>query len=512
MLEGSDYGFRLGSFDPTLPVVIDPLLQSTYLGGAGFDFIQDDAITVDPSSGDVLVAGVTDSGDFPGTLAGAQPAFVASGDGFVVRLDRALTTFLQATYLGGEGLDIAQGIAVHPVSGEVFVTGSTDSTDFPGTSGGAQAAYGGGAVDGFVARLDRTLTSLLQATYLGGRGFDRCFRISLLSNGGEVIVAGLTGSEGGAQAANGGGEYDGFLARLNATLTTLLQATYLGGAGEDVVLCLAVHPSSGDVLAAGSTTSTDFPATAGGAQPVSRSNGDAFATRLNPGLTALLQTTYLGGGDLDFARGLVAHPTTGEVLVAGFTQSIDFPGTAGGAQSEFPGGLFSGFASRLDSALTELIQSTFLGGISGGGQVSAAAVHPSSGELLLAGATISTDFPATAGGAQAENGGDVDGVVSRLDPSLTAIRQSTYLGGSTEDEIWALTVDPTSGEILVAGWTDSVDLPVTTGVAQPGFSGEFIDAFVARLTADLAAPPMERLPPLPVRRPSPALPTIPPRD
>src|SRR5262249_54897272 len=111
-----------------------------------------EAIAIHPSSGEVFVAGSTNSTDFPGTTGGAQPAYGGGGDAFVARLNAALTTLVQATYLGGPHLDHSIDPAIHPTSGEVLAAGRTLS-GFPGTAGGAQPAFGGGVTDAFVARL-----------------------------------------------------------------------------------------------------------------------------------------------------------------------------------------------------------------------------------------------------------------------------------------------------------------------------------------------------------------------
>ena len=186
---GREYGFSLGSHDPALPVVIDPLLQATYLGGSGDDF--GNALAIHPTSGEVYVAGNTNSADFPGTAGGAQPAFTDGSDVYVARMNAALTTLLQATYLGGSGTpeppgcplrprlgcdrpasgssDIGWALAIHPISGEVFLAGETESTNFPGTAGGAQPDNGGGSSDAFVARLNATLTDVESGDLPGGQ-------------------------------------------------------------------------------------------------------------------------------------------------------------------------------------------------------------------------------------------------------------------------------------------------------------------------------------------------------
>ena len=173
-MRGSTYGFRVGHFDRTRPLTIDPVLQSTYLGGGNADSL--DAVTVHPGTGEVLVVGETYSYSMPGV----SEAHLGNGGGidtFVARFDPELATLLQVAYFGGTGGDAARSIAVSRSSGDVYVAGATSSLDLPGVFGRAQPTYAG-AVDGFVVRFDPSLTRLLGATYLGGAGLDRILGIA----------------------------------------------------------------------------------------------------------------------------------------------------------------------------------------------------------------------------------------------------------------------------------------------------------------------------------------------
>ena len=183
MLADDRYGFRLRDYDPTYPVVIDPLLQSTYLG----DFGPDEAYAIAVNaSGDVYVTGYTEDTipDFlsamqlwplPPLTGGAQPT-PAGRDAFVVRLRNDLKApILATTYLGGSGHEHGNAITVDPLNGVVFVAGHTNSSNFPGTSGGNSA----GTDKAFVAALKDTLSTLIKSTYLGGNGSERAFGIAL---------------------------------------------------------------------------------------------------------------------------------------------------------------------------------------------------------------------------------------------------------------------------------------------------------------------------------------------
>jgi hypothetical protein len=150
------YSFEVAKADPSLPIVIDPILQSTYLGGRGTDEAY--ALAIHPKTGEVYVAGMTASTDFPNTFGGAQGDFIGRVDVFVSRLNSNLTRILQSTYLGGRGVDEAYALTLHPTTGEVYVAGITDSTDFPKTAGGAQANIEGHR-EAFVASLTADLAA-----------------------------------------------------------------------------------------------------------------------------------------------------------------------------------------------------------------------------------------------------------------------------------------------------------------------------------------------------------------
>jgi hypothetical protein len=306
------------------------------------------------------------------------------------------------------------------------------SDEFPRTSGGAQASSGGWS-DAFVARLNSSLTQILQSTYLGGSRWDKAYALAIHPKTGDVYVAGETQSTnfprttGGAQASYVDWN-DAFVARLNSSLTQILQATYLGGGNNDYANALAIHPTTGDVYVAGETQSTNFPRTTGGAQGSRGGSLDAFVARLNSNLTQILQSTYLGGSGTDTAFALAIHPTTGEVYVAGRTTSTDFPRTSGGAQGRYGGDPSDAFVTRLNSSLTQILQSTYLGG-SGTDTAFALAIRPTTGEVYVTGWTSSDNFPRTTGGAQENNRGWRDAFVARLSADLASGSRSSGGGG-----------------------------------------------------------------------------------
>src|SRR5262249_40371327 len=257
---------------------------------------------------------------------------------------------------------------------------------------------------------------------------------------------------------------DGFVARLNAGLTALEQATYIGGSDDDDALALAIEPTTGDVYVAGFADSRDRAGTNGGAQSAFGGLDDGFVARLNGNLTALEQATFLGGSGAEEVSALAIVATTGDVYAGGSTGSPNFPGTSGGAQSALVG-IDNGFVARLNSNLTALDQATYLGG----GTEHLLAGQPTMTRAERAGLTASSNFPDTGNGVQTALAGDFDAFIARLSAGLTALDQATYLGGPSSDAALALAIGPTTGDVYVAGLTTSTVFPGTAGGAQSAF-------------------------------------------
>jgi len=484
-VERNEYGFKLGAYDRGRELVIDPILQSSYLGGSGDEYAISIAVG---SGGNVYVTGCTNSGDFPGTGGGGAQYMNNGGyDAFVAELNPALTFLVQFTYLGGSGEDLAWSIATDS-EGNVYVVGWTKSTNFPGTAGGAQPSFGGGnSYDGFVAKFNSDLTTILQSSYLGGSRDDHAYSIAI-SNGvfvvGDTFSTDFPATELGVQPSNGG-DTDAFVARFNSALTAFYRSTYLGGSTTDSARYIATD-SSGNLYVTGYTYSTNFPGTTGGAQPsFGGGSYDAFVAKLDATLTTILQSTYLGGNTSDNPYS-IAIDSRGNAYVTGWTNSTNFPGTAGGAQPSFGGGNFDAFVAKLDPTLTDLVQSTYLGG--SGEDIAYSIAIGSKGSVYVVGGTGSTNFPGTAEGPQPSYGGGYrDGFVAQLNPALTDLVQSTYLGGSGDD--FAYTTAIGSDETLYGvGYTYSTIFPGTEGGAQSSLGGSR-DAFVARLYLSVTEPP-----------------------
>jgi hypothetical protein len=253
----------------------------------------------------------------------------------------------------------------------------------------------------------------------------------------------------------------------------LSYSTYLGGGGQDSARAIAVD-AAGYAYVAGYTDSTDFPS----ATPLQTKSGgvDAFVAKLNPAGNALVYCTYLGGGWDDRAFSL-ATDARGNVYVAGWTYSPNFPTTAGARQRSLGGGR-DAFVSKLNPAGNSLVYSTYLGG---GGHDSANAIAvDAAGNAYIAGDTYSSDFPVS-NAFQGSSGGGQDGFVAKLNPAGSALLWSTYLGGNGDDRANALALDA-SGNIYVTGGTFSTNFPTFHAMQPTNAGGQ--DAFVTKLAVD----------------------------
>jgi hypothetical protein len=482
LLAKNEVGFVVGRYDRTRTLVIDPVIvYSTYLGGSAVD--EGLGMAVD-AAGNAYITGLVESTTFPGVDGSSiQPSNGYDFDAFVTKINPAGTAIVYSTYLGGNGgNEYGMAIAVD-ASGNAYVAGGTNSTNFPGASGSAiQSTFGGNWRDGFATKINAAGNAITYSTYLGGSGDDIAWRIAADSSGNAYVV-GMTGSTtfpgvsgGSIQSTNPSG--GSFVTKINAAGTATIWSTFLGGGSASG---LAVD-GSGNVFVGGTTSSTTFPGVTGGSlQSTNAGNNDAFITKINAAGTAITWSTFLGGSGAEELYGLAIQG--GNVYVTGSTDSTTFPGVGGGSIQSTNGGSGDAFVTKINSTGTAITWSTFLGGSaidlpSGGIAVDA------SGNAYVAGATVSTTFTGVDGSSmQSSNGGGTaDGFVTRINSGGTTIGYSTFLGDNGDDEIMDLALDG-SGNAYVTGWTDSSAFPgVTGGSIQSTYGGGWVDGFVTKIS------------------------------
>jgi hypothetical protein len=379
-----------------------------------------------------------------------------------------------STYLGGSGVDQGKSVAVD-ASGNIYVAGATTSSDFPTTVGVVQSSLNGGN-DVFVTKLDPNGGALVYSTYLGGSGDEQATHIAI-DSAGNSYVTGVTGSTNfpttlGALQTSLLGSNDAFVVKLDSTGTALVYSTYLGGSDVDLGNSIAVD-SSGNVYLVGQTVSTDFPISAGAFQTTPGGNGDAFVTKLSGDGATLVYSTLLGGSASDQGTG-IAVDAAGAAYVTGTTSSTDFP-TTNPLQAAIAGSS-DAFVTEVSPDGTSLIYSTFLGGTDS--EAGADIVLDSSQDAFVTGTTNSTDFPVLSP-YQAANAGGSDGFITKINAGGSALRWSTYLGGSGQDVPRAMALD-SSGNVYVVGQTGSANFPKANPLQSYLLA---TDAFVTELDA-----------------------------
>jgi hypothetical protein len=426
-----------------------------------------------------------------------------------------------STYLGGSGTngDAAYAIVVDG-AGNAYVTGETESGNFPVTAGSYQQTDKGLATatdNAFIAKLNASGTALLYSTFLGGAGNTAAYTLAVDASG-NAYVAGSTSAtnfpttSGAVQTANnqGTGGYNAFVTKLNAAGSALVYSTYLGGSGNgtgtgDAANGIAID-AAGDAYVVGYTYSTNFPVTPTAFQTtnlaVPNAIENAFVTKLNPAGTALTYSTLLGGsgsgqwGEGDIANA-IAIDGAGNAYVTGQAGSPDFPATNGAYQTTNPAAeneLASAFVAKINPTGTGLVYATYLGG-SNFASGSALAID-GAGNAYVTGFAKYTDFPITPGTFQSTNNaaglnaGNV--FVSKVNPSGSDLIYSTWLGGSglkistfntDGDAASGLAIDA-AGDVYLTGVAFSSDFPATSGAYQTtnkGAANKTYNSFVTEL-------------------------------
>ena len=529
-------GFEVtGSYDHSQPLVIDPTLNySTYLGGSLGDSAFAVALDGDENS---YITGMTFSSNFPTTTYGYQTAFVGSSDIFVTKLNASGTSIVYSTFLGGSTREDSGGmgglggggttaeqcgkaIAVDS-HGDAVVAGWTQAGNYPTTSGAYDNAAADALPQAVVTKLNACGDSLKFSTYLGT--VDGISGVAIDSTG--VYVTGVVApypasfpttseafqpysSTDPAPYSDGYDESTNvFVTKLNSCGSSLIYSSFLNGTngstgvvdgtwtgtsgnpdGDDEAVNVEGGisiDSSGDAFVTGVTTSTNFPVTIG--QDGLTSNGyltslpgssAAFVSEVNPDGTALLYSTYLGGAYGSTAGHGIKVDSSGNVYVTGETTSSYFPTTSGVLQTSFGGGGSDAFVTKLNSSLSSLVYSTYLGGSYS--DYGYAIAVDSDGEATVTGMTNSSNFPIYGYFLSTDYG--INGAfVTRLTSSGT-MSYSSYIGATSTFDLggsagYGVALD-SDGHAYVAGTTSTTSLVgVGSGSYQNSNAG-YYDAFV----------------------------------
>jgi len=450
--------FDVPDADPAQPLNIDPVFDfSTYIGGAQIDSLNAMALGTD---GSIYVAGQTASSSLFGTSTGVR---AGSGKVLVLRLAPGGVSIVYAAVFGGSYSDQGMGIAVD-AAGAAYVTGYTDSPDFPVTSGAFQTA----AQDwnAFAAKLDAS-GGLSYSTLLGGSGPDRGAAVTV-DGSGRAVVTGQTSSADYPVTAQAyqrlyGGTQDCFVTMLAADGKSAVFSTFLGGSDLDSCSTVALGPS-GAITVAGATRSSNFPVM-GAFQAKAGGFLDGFVAQLNSTGSALVSSSYLGGIGQDQIAS-IAVDGSGYVYAGGTTSTQSgFPGTSAGVITKNGSGK-KGFACKIAPSLVSLSWCSIVGG-AGDDSVNALTLTPA-GEIVVAGQTSSVNFPVV-NAVQSAFQGTSDGWFAVLGSSGSQWETVSYAGGAGSNSVNA--VQAFQDRILLAGSTTAPNLAGTSGGIQPSSGG-----------------------------------------
>ncbi|MCS7189640.1 MAG: SBBP repeat-containing protein [Bacteroidia bacterium] len=475
---GNVYQIAVGKYDPQQPLIIDPLVYSTYLGGSREETAHDIAVN---DSGYAYIVGSTFSADYDTSVGGFQTVYGGGKwDAFITKLDVEGKELVYSTFIGGIGEDQGRAIVVDK-NGHAYITGWTDSPNFPISSTAFQKTKAQWR-DVFVAKFSADGKALLYSTYLGGVDWDEGYSIAVDISG-QAYVTGRTASPdypvtaGAFQTVQIGRSWDVFVTKLNADGTNLVYSTYIGGSDYDEGHAIDID-SFGQAYIGGSTLSADYPVTEGAFQMINAGSWDVFVAKLSPNGDALLYSTYIGGSEED-RGGKLAVNQKFEVYVAGYTTSMDFPVTMGTFQETHKGGYADAFVAKLSLEDNSLIYSTYLGG-SGWDEVQDLAIDKI-GRVCVTGTTYSLDYPVTPG---AFHTGEVGVLITVIDTAGGSVLYSTYVGGTDWEAGLGIVIDEFYS-IYVTGYTYSSDYPVTTAAFQPAYGGGLWEAFCMKLNPTL---------------------------
>lgn len=486
---GHTFGFALGQYDSSLPLVIDPLLASTFLGGQEDDVAR--GVAFDETGMNVFIAGYTASTDFPlGTNSTPYSSYVGgASDAFVAAFNPRLSILKSMAFIGGAGADEAFGLAFH--DSNVILAGCTDSTDFPTTPSAYDTTYNGNG-DAFVCVLNPSLSLLRASSFFGGSSND-CATAVAVDASGNITIAGYTSSTNCPTRGIGGdplstqlkGPQDAFVAKFPLLLGSLTSGTLLGGGGSDRAYAVALNPSDSSPFVAGWTDSTDFPTSGGAYQTTRQGPSCAFLTLMNNNMQMATASTYLGGTMGDDCAYAVAVNSLGEPVVAGRTWSFDFP--TGGPElpiSTSLQGPSDGFVTRMPSHMMSMSASTFFGGNNDDGVLGIAIDNQFTNVFTVGFTDSDTGFPATTNAYDITHNGAMDGFAARMHFNLTSTRPRacTYLGGASDDELNALAY--ARGSVFTAGYSESGDYPVMEKSYEVINYGNK-DAVLSRLSATM---------------------------
>lgn len=459
------FRLRVFGYDRSAPLSIDVQFYSIIVGGSDDECTR--SMTVD-ADGNVYVTGGTLSTNFP-TVNPINGTFGGNFDCFILKLSSDGNSILFSTFIGGRDYDCGVSIALDKL-GNVYVAGTTRSIDFPIRN----ALYDTyiGRSDCFLVKLNPNGTTLLYSTFIGSQYNDNAADIAV-DDAGCVYMTGATKPTfpllNAYDDSYNGGAYDCFVLKLNANGSSLLFSTFIGGADTDHARAIAID-DQGNSYVCGYTWSTDFP-TYHACYDSHNGESDCFVFKLSANGSILSYSTYIGGGNSEYAYSIVVD-SSGFAYVTGETWSEDFP-TVNLYNTTYAG-LGDCFIFKLNEYGDTILYSTFIGGANNDGGRSI--VVDAYGITTIVGDTKSPQFPVKSAYDYSFNG-KYDCFVLELNTSCDNLLSSTFVGGNNNDRAWSVSIDSLGG-VYMTGVTYSENFPNTTDFE---LSSVMPDCFIIKL-------------------------------
>lgn len=499
-IKAREVAFHVARYDNRYPLTIDPVLAyATYFGGSGGDTAS--AIAVD-DVGNAYITGYTNSTDFPASPGASQGALVGTQTAYVAKIDTVNNVLVYATYLGG-GSDQGNDIAIDSF-GNAYVTGYTDSNEFPIVSG-FQATHSSGGTSGlatqldtFIAKLNPTGSALLFSSYLGGSTGDDISNGIAVDDAGMAYIVGNTGASdfpvfNAFQAAKadslGPIAYDAFIAKINTATGSRIYVTYLGGNDTEFGANVATD-GNGSAYVVGRTTSTNFPTLPGAFQPNCASAQCGYVSKLNS-TGSLAYSTFLTGASFAGANA-IALDAEGNAYISGISEGALPQGRVIPIElSAAPG--IGVFVAKLNPTGSALIQSTW----TPGAEETYGIALGADGSSYVTGSTGSSPMEFSATESIPVN----SRFVLKYDPTATQLRffHSFDAGGSLQNRSNTIAVD-SSRNVYVVAQSSATTFPTTSAALQSAPNGS-ADAILLKLADPLVATTttLSVLPPAPAR-------------
>ncbi|MCC7197658.1 fibronectin type III domain-containing protein [Candidatus Peregrinibacteria bacterium] len=536
ILDESTYGFKVGSYDTTKALIIDPLIASTYLGGSedseeGNGYVGGSSqllVAFDGATEYVYVGAITYSNDFPTSVGAYDTTQGGISDNFIAKLDLGLTTLVAGTYIGGSTNEGRATIGMAP-DGNIFTAARSNGTDypivdaFPGnpTIDSYQTSRSGTTYDMVITKIDPDLTTILASTYLGGTNAEWNTSIDFGTTGCPINTSTLVAppycvyvaadgkvgtpttainlASGYDPSYNGAASTNKFIALLDDNVTNqYYTATFLG---QGIYPALEVG-ESGKVYIHGVASTSDPIVRANGATPsyqeTSNGSNEAYVARLSADLTTLEASSFFGGTgyDIDFINSIrtfgsganeqvfiIADTSNGGLLQTSVTAnpnttSINTFGNVTNVSED------DTYVARFNPDLTNARVAIIGGGATE--NLPFMDLDPAGNAYVVSGGW-STDYPTTEGAYQVTDpdGVDSDFMITKFNNDLTQNIASTYIGGADYDSLPCGLEISSSNDVYICGETNSTDYPTTVGAYDSSLGGGY-DLVISRFTQSLS--------------------------